>query len=1035
MIALIDTRDAIRVAKEALELAGNNTAADVADVETVAAAQQALDDAKDLLADATAEMKKFTLGSIYLQMDAALPGVLAAAQPLKDYKAALKAWQEAHQAYLDKVNAEQNGENKTSTEVKGTFLPVKVLSNIDADGNEIPGFKGNTYYIKVTDEIKQILASKGFLTEVPVEEEADEDAAGARMLVDGEPASEPTETETTPFNLLSERVELYTKAEATETETDSELDPTVSARIVGLQGEAEEIGEFTATGIFVEVGEIVQPDGDYAFKSYGMKSNYDLWNELAEGEDATAPVQIAKTWKSPASGTVYSLFNGDDEKEYIWNPGRNGYQSLEDPGVMATKEITLTLAQRDKTLADFMKENSIAEAKMTLPEDDDDDVAGGIRYFLDPTQLTGGESNSSDETANPYADYLVWKDLENNSSNIQPLDEVQVPLARLAAPGDFNQYSDAIFEKDGKFYQIVEGETADSYKLVLIEEEASETPTNVWAAGSVKLVKNDDGTIADPINLGGKLYYPVTIVTNYQVDTTIDPETGEKTETVTETEIPGYTGKEDFFYVAADDVTKDGEIVESATGIRLLQKKEVEQTYPNPVEWTGIYVDLKATPDLEGDLAFRSFGEKYNSWDEGKDDVAFATGTVEIVKLLGEDDKPVVVEVEVEGESGDETKKQSNFVAAIETVEETKTEFVPADPESYTYTADDECAMCDAAEAVKEAAAALCEAANNLTSEDVDDPCADLKDQLDEAKDAYDAAFDKFGGYNIWPYKYAADAAKAAWSNAIARNFDAAKEGKDPVYTEAQVAALEAAYNEKDAELLAYQGEMEGVAEELAIAKDIYETLLAAYNECKNPLINDYSEMSEEQLTTLMKELEIAIEHHLKWEDSNGDEYNPSGDTTVEKEALENYLHAKYGENCTPYDKENATPFIERVAVVPALQTALAEATDAAIKDKDATDIAEAELVLALAIVAHEAVQDQIEAKEDKHWAEENENESRYIPIIWNGENETVGIMESVVAKSGRTAEGEAAIYNLQGMKVKNAKKGVFIQNGVKVVK
>jgi hypothetical protein len=179
--------------------------------------------------------------------------------------------------------------------------------------------------------------------------------------------------------------------------------------------------------------------------------------------------------------------------------------------------------------------------------------------------------------------------------------------------------------------------------------------------------------------------------------------------------------------------------------------------------------------------------------------------------------------------------------------------------------------------------------------------------------------------------------------------------------------------------------------------------------------------------------------NHLTWTDSEGDEYHPTEETTVEKEALENYLHAKYGEDCTPYtkeDDEDATPFIERVAVVPTLVKALADATAAAIEAKDEADVEAAEKALDDAIKAHEAVQNEIEAKEDLHYAlDESGDAARHITVIWNDESLVDGIMEAVVAKSGRVAEADGAIYNLQGIKVENAKKGVFIQNGKKVVK
>jgi hypothetical protein len=57
--------------------------------------------------------------------------------------------------------------------------------------------------------------------------------------------------------------------------------------------------------------------------------------------------------------------------------------------------------------------------------------------------------------------------------------------------------------------------------------------------------------------------------------------------------------------------------------------------------------------------------------------------------------------------------------------------------------------------------------------------------------------------------------------------------------------------------------------------------------------------------------------------------------------------------------------------------------------------------------------------------------------IIWTDRderNDVVGIMEAVV-NGTRTKGGDNAIYNLNGMRVKTATKGIFIQNGKKVIK
>ena len=55
--------------------------------------------------------------------------------------------------------------------------------------------------------------------------------------------------------------------------------------------------------------------------------------------------------------------------------------------------------------------------------------------------------------------------------------------------------------------------------------------------------------------------------------------------------------------------------------------------------------------------------------------------------------------------------------------------------------------------------------------------------------------------------------------------------------------------------------------------------------------------------------------------------------------------------------------------------------------------------------------------------------------IIWNdGSANVTGIMEAVVKRTA-TEAGDNTIYNLNGMRVKNAGKGIFIQNGKKVIK
>ena len=63
------------------------------------------------------------------------------------------------------------------------------------------------------------------------------------------------------------------------------------------------------------------------------------------------------------------------------------------------------------------------------------------------------------------------------------------------------------------------------------------------------------------------------------------------------------------------------------------------------------------------------------------------------------------------------------------------------------------------------------------------------------------------------------------------------------------------------------------------------------------------------------------------------------------------------------------------------------------------------------------------------------ENPAR-LNIIWTdgSDQNTVGIMEAVVNGTANRA-GDGAIYNLNGMRVKNAAKGIYIQNGKKIIK
>ncbi len=68
----------------------------------------------------------------------------------------------------------------------------------------------------------------------------------------------------------------------------------------------------------------------------------------------------------------------------------------------------------------------------------------------------------------------------------------------------------------------------------------------------------------------------------------------------------------------------------------------------------------------------------------------------------------------------------------------------------------------------------------------------------------------------------------------------------------------------------------------------------------------------------------------------------------------------------------------------------------------------------------------------------EDEHSPARLNIIWTDRderNDVVGIMEAVVKGKANAAVNNNAIYNLNGMRVKNATKGVFIQNGKKIIK
>lgn len=129
-----------------------------------------------------------------------------------------------------------------------------------------------------------------------------------------------------------------------------------------------------------------------------------------------------------------------------------------------------------------------------------------------------------------------------------------------------------------------------------------------------------------------------------------------------------------------------------------------------------------------------------------------------------------------------------------------------------------------------------------------------------------------------------------------------------------------------------------------------------------------------------------------------------------------------------PYDGESACQ--KYLDAVEALGTPAVE------DDEETADVDET----AAATGAYLAVDEAKEAKDAK--VEELKavvngievSEAR-LNIVWNdGSDNVVGIMEAVVNRTA-TEGGSNAIYNLNGMRVKNAQKGIFIQNGKKVIK
>ena len=104
-------------------------------------------------------------------------------------------------------------------------------------------------------------------------------------------------------------------------------------------------------------------------------------------------------------------------------------------------------------------------------------------------------------------------------------------------------------------------------------------------------------------------------------------------------------------------------------------------------------------------------------------------------------------------------------------------------------------------------------------------------------------------------------------------------------------------------------------------------------------------------------------------------------------------------------------------------KVALKEATDAIPEKADAV------------LNAYLAIGDLIAALEEaiKDIDEGNTMGDARLQIIWNDESMVTGIMEHVVRGDAATIKSEA-VYNLNGMRVNKAQKGVFIQNGKKII-
>lgn len=106
---------------------------------------------------------------------------------------------------------------------------------------------------------------------------------------------------------------------------------------------------------------------------------------------------------------------------------------------------------------------------------------------------------------------------------------------------------------------------------------------------------------------------------------------------------------------------------------------------------------------------------------------------------------------------------------------------------------------------------------------------------------------------------------------------------------------------------------------------------------------------------------------------------------------------------------------------------------DAKVALKEATDAipAKADAVLTAYLTIGEKIDDL--EKAIKAIDEGSTMGDARLQIIWNDESMVTGIMEHVVRGDAATIKSEA-VYNLNGMRVNKAQKGVFIQNGKKII-